>query len=349
MFKSAIMTPSQLSKEVAPRRNDEVIWDTRTGEPELQIIRGSINLIACARIESNIKLGVRMTLELAARAEKDQEGFYVQTDDGEDFYVKDRPLVKSPRPIADLGPDARRRDFPELHSRVKNVLHINTYSSPSMLKEHIDYYSEKCAEFTERRRLAGPGGDSMSGLPCQFLMAQTGTWDQRMKDIEYSCQKNGVDVLILNAFEFAGFTAREKHRVVRDLVNLRNEYDLTIVVLTTEVRFKMAAGVRLGGPIGMMTVVAESFWIRFEEAGGEYSRKSVRSRDPKLVDYERPRYTSRESVEYEPNEADKKRANFLVNQQRAQNAELEDVMEDSPFTFAPERIAKMKELGVWAD
>jgi hypothetical protein len=138
-----------------------------------------------------------------------------------------------------------------------NVLYINTLAAPTRLEEEISEVLPEMDQWIWQGRDKGaqfPYPD----LPLNILHARAGTLtkEEGRKELFNYIKQNKIDLVVINSFEFASRTQREKDDMVHLLKDLRDERGVSIVVFTHESEKRLTAGASRRGPIGSLSILS---------------------------------------------------------------------------------------------
>jgi hypothetical protein len=138
-----------------------------------------------------------------------------------------------------------------------NVLYINTLAAPTRLEEEISEVLPEMDQWVWQGRDKG-AAFPYPDLPLNILHARAGTLtkDEGRKELFNYIKQNKVDLVVINSFEFASRTQREKDDMVHLLKDLCDERGVSIVVFTHESEKRLIAGASRRGPIGSLSILS---------------------------------------------------------------------------------------------
>ena len=161
------------------------------------------------------------------------------------------------------------------------VMYVNSYAGLALLRESLQ---TELSRNKEDRALA-KGEVALDGKPnikdsvsaewrsrFQIIDCKMGMWDGCSRAIGKGLyQENYVsynsneqvltqysDVIVLNSFELASVTYRQKLEMTTDIMRWREKVPLTVVIFTQEVQAVMEAGLPVRGPLGLLTTSADT-------------------------------------------------------------------------------------------
>jgi hypothetical protein len=140
------------------------------------------------------------------------------------------------------------------------VLYLNTLTTDYQLELELIAALPKMDHWLWMERHRGiqfPYED----LSISILSAPSGKImkSETKKDLSYYIKDNNIDVVVLNSFEFASRTQREKDDMVAMLKELRDERMVAIVIYTHEPERRLTKGSARRGPIGALSMLAN--WV----------------------------------------------------------------------------------------
>ena len=241
-------TARRLKNDIPKEQEKRILWKSSVKEPVMAIREKCINVIACRVSEHNLQGSMRISMELAARAESD-----VDTWKGWDADGNPIEHVEAPRPKAKVA----QSKFPP----VKRVLYINTYAMMEHLAATMNFYAEHLEPMKERSKSVFDGTDALDGLPVLYAEAPMNVMLIDADKIRQSIVDNEVDVLVINSFEEATMSGYDKKKLAMMLRAWQREFNLTVIIYTTEVRKGMRTGVTTRGPIGYLVGHSGTFWF----------------------------------------------------------------------------------------
>ncbi len=133
----------------------------------------------------------------------------------------------------------------------RDVWYINTFAGVRLLQESFAHAmgGTPVTQFDE---------DALPNL--RILDFPLGEWktSEIAEDIEKNGRESAAPVLVLNAFEFAWLTRGGRERVARELIKLREQFDLTIVVFSQEMKRDVEPGLAARGALGILAPCAHT-------------------------------------------------------------------------------------------
>ena len=159
------------------------------------------------------------------------------------------------------------------------VLYVNSYAGLALLRESLQ---AELQISDEERALAQK--ESMKNIDSESSIAddwrgrfnildcKMGMWDgcrnviekalYEEKSVSYNSREQVLtqhtDVIVINSFEFASITYRQKLEMATDIMRWRNKLPITVVIFTQEVQAVMEAGLPVRGPLGLLTASADT-------------------------------------------------------------------------------------------
>ncbi len=126
-----------------------------------------------------------------------------------------------------------------------DVIYINTFAGLNLLKQSF-------AKAMENSGVEEMDEDALPNL--SILDFPLGEWSTKViaENIESHGRETAPTVLVMNAFEFSALTRGTRARVARELLKLRDEYALTILIFSQEMRRDLAPGLAGRGAVGMI-------------------------------------------------------------------------------------------------
>jgi hypothetical protein len=161
------------------------------------------------------------------------------------------------------------------------VLYVNSYAGLALLRESLQ--TELARSKEERAMIRGEvvkeiepavkgSGDAEWRSRFQIIDCKMGMWGgcsraigkglYQEKNVSYNSKEQVLtqysDVIVLNSFELASVTYRQKLEMTTDIMRWRDKVPLTVVIFTQEVQAVMEAGLPVRGPLGLLTTSADT-------------------------------------------------------------------------------------------
>jgi hypothetical protein len=234
-------TVDTIFSDQVPVPDHKIIWRTRpkvtngiadpTNEETIQIIAGGVNIVSSRDVRRNVRKSLEIALGLAAGS--------------------------------DTVPGLR-------------VLYVNSYADIATLREGLQKeissmeLGRQQSQQAQQTGTSAPRDDFKSRL--QILDCKMGMWQAcanaidaalySKKRVDYNSDEVVItqecDVLVLNSYEFAALSWRDKLDMANRLMQWLDKLALTVVVFTQEVQAIMEAGMPVRGPLGLLTASALS-------------------------------------------------------------------------------------------
>jgi len=240
------------SKPIYSSTNPRVASTSASGMPAYVTQSDEIQIIACRNIRTNLRLSLMMAMRIAYQSPVEASGYA----GGGWIWDKDPRM----RPATDEERDKTGKDrFPIYdykkapgeegaweNSEEPRVLYVNTYASDPTIRQEINWLLDR--NYVALR----------ATMPLGFVHCPIGTWPEQLEKIRQLIMYNSFSVLVLNSFEFTTLTQRQKQALTLELIKLKEEFGVTVIVFTQDVRKNMEAGMYGRGPIGMLQTLAQS-------------------------------------------------------------------------------------------
>jgi hypothetical protein len=230
------------------------------GMPAFVTYRGEMQIIACRNARACVRLSLAMAMRIAYSSRANATGFvgsgYVWDSDPRFRPATPEELLVNPKPTRVKFNYKAKRGEPNAwkNSEDAKVLYVNSFASDEFLCNELGLLQEK-----------GLVHDRL-GIPMAMVDTPYGTWPEKLEEVRNLIRYNQFSVVVINAFELVTMTARQKHDLSFELLRLQDEFNVTVIVFTTEVRKEMKAGIYGRGPIGRLQCLAGSV-IKIEGDG----------------------------------------------------------------------------------
>ena len=117
-------------------------------------------------------------------------------------------------------------------------------------------------------------GVALDTLPnIRLLDVPIGEWSTER--VRQEIMEHGIEIIVWDSFEFSAINRYRREIVAREMLKLREEYNLTVVVFSHEMKRDVQAGIPARGAIGMISAYADSVWRLQTE---EEMRKPLKQR-----------------------------------------------------------------------
>lgn len=270
-------------------RNAVKIWDAseafrdhRVQPVSLAIYSGSLALITGSNTQANLRLSLKIGLDIArtqypARPLTDHERNRVSVSpDGAISYLTPNqipsatPLISTSNDDIDKSDPTSPPDARPMY-RIPKVCYINTLIGEWELDNEMLYAVPEVGAWMSGKRQTGlPWRDiefeSHTMMPGELIRKIDAMRDYIVRD--------GIDVVIINSFEFACASPKDKNDLVNFLKELRDMHQKTVIVLSHESR-SVSAGNATIGPVGglaMMSMSAAEISVHWR---GEYGNNTA--------------------------------------------------------------------------
>jgi hypothetical protein len=148
----------------------------------------------------------------------------------------------------------------------KKILLLNSYAGTELLK-FVFSKAMWCANGAMDTRSSAEKAaaeDAENGVALdvfsniRVLDIPMGEWSTERVGQEIT--EYGSEIIVWNSFEFSAINRYRREIVAREMLKLRDEYNLTVVVFSHEMRRDVKAGIPSRGAIGMLSAYADSVW-----------------------------------------------------------------------------------------
>jgi hypothetical protein len=230
------------------------------GMPAFVTYRGEMQIIACRNSRACVRMSLAMAMRIAYSSRANATGFvgsgYVWDSDPRFRPATEEELLQNPKPTRLKFNYKAKKGEPNAwkNSEDAKVLYVNSFASNELLSNELGLLQEK--KLVHDR----------VGIPMAMVDTPYGTWPEKLEEVRNLIRYNQFSVVVINAFELVTMTARQKHDLSFELLRLQDEFNVTVIVFTTEVRKEMKAGIYGRGPIGRLQCLAGSV-IKIEGDG----------------------------------------------------------------------------------
>jgi hypothetical protein len=146
----------------------------------------------------------------------------------------------------------------------KKILLLNSYAGTELLKSAFSkemwrHRKDDRSMFEAAARKDAENGVAMDTLPnIRLLDVPMGEWST--EQVRQEVTEHGAEIIIWDSFEFSAVNRYRREIVAREMLKLREEYNLTVVVFSHEMKRDVKAGIPSRGAIGMISAYADSVW-----------------------------------------------------------------------------------------
>ena len=149
----------------------------------------------------------------------------------------------------------------------KKVLLLNSYAGSDLLKSAFSeaMWRRREKPMTDKSTAESAiqddaaNGVAMDVFPnLRLLDVPIGEWSTER--VRQEVTEHGAEIIIWDSFEFSAINRYRREIVAREMLKLREEYNLTVVVFSHEMKRDVQAGIPARGAIGMLSAYADSVW-----------------------------------------------------------------------------------------
>jgi hypothetical protein len=232
-----------LLRDACPPNPPTLLWQHPT--LDLKLRASAINLICSTDSKQSLRHSVMLAGELALRK-------------------KAMSPVRGINPFTGINESEEYDKSCYEHAKNMNVLYINSLTSESEVEEALVQTLPGMDKWIWVDRDRG-GEFPYRDLGIHILSIRSGSIMKKEASTELKdyVRQNKIDVIVVNSFEFACRTQREKDDMVDLLKFFRDEYCASILIYTHESEKRFRGGSRRG-PMGALSILAD--WVSTIEA-----------------------------------------------------------------------------------
>lgn len=229
-----ILSLKDLLSEATPYVEPKTFW--KTEDDSFKVLSEGVQIVCSTSATDSVRASLRIALEVASKPLM-RSTWGTNPFTGEPHELLHGPLFKESTPVV------------YLNTLVTNAAVMNELARmlPKM-DEWVWVSREKGAEC--------PYGD----LNIHVIDAPAGTLanNEHLVTLRQHIEKHSVRMLVINSFEFACRTARQKDDLVYELKELRDTYGVSIVVFSHENERNLKVGACSKGPVGKLAMVSNA-------------------------------------------------------------------------------------------
>jgi hypothetical protein len=234
-----IFSANERLKDVMPPQRMPTYWKHDTLDREVRA--GGVYLIS----SDHAMKSLRLSLEIAAKMATSKE-----------------PVVPTHgvNPFTGVDESAEYTAWCERNAENTPVLYINTIATRYEMDCELTKLLPEMTKWIwlDRRKGKQYPYDDMK---LHMINAPIGTImkPESKRSIFEFVEEHNVRVIVINSFEWACRTQRERDDLAAMIKTLRETYEVAFVICTTETEKKLKSGSCVRGPMGLLTMLA--YWI----------------------------------------------------------------------------------------